>query len=122
MAEKNLIKKNLSWNLIAGIEMIYSIDNHPQNLNSLLEKHAPLRQLNKKERKFQENLRSEKDCMSIFIKYIKWENRILKKGLHLKYKNYGNLLLILLMDTKKTYFSSYKILRKPGKTLNLLYL
>ena len=91
-----------------------TIDNYLQNLNNLLEKHAPLKKLNKQERKFQQKpwitkglQVSIKKKNSIFRKYIRCQNKILKKDLHLQYKNYRNLLSTLLKDSKETYFSSY---------------
>ena len=61
----------------------------------------------------------------MFRKYIRCQNKILKKDLHLQYKNYTNLLSTLLKDSKQTYFSSYfkddiKDIKKPGKALNQL--
>ena len=91
-----------------------TIDSYLQNLNNLLEKYAPLKKLNKQERKFQQKpwitkglQVSIKKKNSIFRKYIRFQNKILKKDLHLQYKNYRNLLSTLLKDSKQTYFSSY---------------
>ena len=43
---------------------------------------------------------------SIFGRYTRHQNTILKKDLHLQYKNYRKLLSTLLQDSKQTYFSS----------------
>ena len=61
----------------------------------------------------------------MFRKYIRCQNKILKKDLHLQYKNYTNLLSTLLKDSKQTHFSSYfkddiKDIKKSGKALNQL--
>ena len=65
-------------------------DNYLQNLSNLLEKQAPLKKLNKQERKFQQKpwitkglLVPIKNKNPIFRKYIRCQNKILKKDLHL---------------------------------------
>ena len=95
-----------------------TIDNYLQNLNNLLQKHAPLKKWNKQERKFQrkhwitKGLQvSIKKKNSIFRKYIRRQNKILKKDLHLEYKNYTNLLPTLLKDSKHSPLISRKILK-----------
>ena len=95
-----------------------TIDNYLQNLNNLLQKHAPLKKWNKQERKFQrkhwitKGLQvSIKKKNSIFRKYIRRQNKILKKDLHLEYKNYTNMLSTLLKDSKHSPLISRKILK-----------
>ena len=95
-----------------------TIDNYLQNLNNLLQKHAPLKKWNKQERKFQrkhwitKGLQvSIKKKNSIFRKYIRRQNKILKKDLHLEYKNYTNMLPTLLKDSNYSPLISRKILK-----------
>ena len=41
------------------------------------------------------------------LKYIRCQNKILKRDLHLQYKNYRNLLSTLFKDSRQTYFSYF---------------
>ena len=72
------------------------------------------KKFNKQEWKFQQKpwitkglQVSIKKKNSIFRRFIRRQNRILKKDLHLQYKNKRNLLSTLLKYSKQTYFFSY---------------
>ena len=80
----------------------------------MLEKHAPLKQLNKQELKFQQKpwitqglQISIKKKNTLFSRYITCKERIHEKDLHLKYKSYRNLLSTLLKDSKQKYFTDF---------------
>ena len=80
----------------------------------MLEKHAPLKWLNKQELKFQQkpwiiqSLQiSIKKKNTLFSRYIRCKESSQKKDFHLKYKPYRNLLSTLLKDSKQSYFTDF---------------
>ena len=71
------------------------------NIDLLLEKHAPLKPLNKQELKFQQE---PWITQGLQIPIKKGSH---KKDLHLKDKSYRNLLSTLLKDSKQQYFTVF---------------
>ena len=71
------------------------------NIDLLLEKHAPLKRLNKQELKFQQE---PWITQGLQIPIKKGSH---KKDLHLKDKSYRNLLSTLLKVSKQQYFSGF---------------
>ena len=84
------------------------------NIDLLLEKHAPLKPLNKQELKFQQEpwitqglqIPIKKKEYS-FFQIIRCKEGSHKKDLHLKDKSYRNLLSTLLKDSKQQYFTGF---------------
>ena len=79
---------------------------------SLLDAHAPIKKLKKKELKFltkpwiaQGLKNSIKN--NICSKFVKCKNKILKEFHHNSYKNYWNLLSTLLKRAKEKYFTNF---------------
>ena len=83
-------------------------------IDSLLETHAPLKKLNKKELKFltkpcitQGLQNSIKKKNNVYSKCLKCKNQKLKEFYHSNYKAYGNLLSTLLKRAKEKYFTKF---------------
>ena len=81
-------------------------------MNTLINSHAPLKKLNKKQRKFQQKPWVTKGIQNavekknrLFKKYIKYD--INKNIFHQEYKTYGNSLSNLLKQSKKSYYNNY---------------
>ena len=80
----------------------------------MLEKHTPLKRLNKQELKFQQKPWITQGLQifikkknALFSRYIRCKESSHKKGLHLKYKSYRYLLSTLLEDSKQQYFTDF---------------
>ena len=93
--------------------------------DSLLEIHAPLKKLNKKELKFltkrcitQGLQNSIKKKNNIYSKFVKCKNQKLKEFYHNNYKIYRNLLSTLLKRAKEKYFTKFfnKYIKNITKT------
>ena len=87
--------------------------------------HAPLKKLNKKERKFltkpwdtQGLQNSIKKKNNIYSKFVKCKNQKLKEFYHNNYKTYRNLLSTLLKRAKEKYFTKFfnKYIKNITKT------
>ena len=83
-------------------------------IDSLLETHAPLKKLNKKELKFltkpwitQGLQNSIKKKNNVYSKFVKCKNQKPKEFYHSNYKTYRNLLSTLLKRAKEKYFSKF---------------
>ena len=83
-------------------------------IDSLLEIHAPLKKLNKKELKFltkpwitQGLPNSNEKKNNIYSKFVKCKNQKLKEFYHNNYKIYRNLLSTLLKRAKEKYFTKF---------------
>ena len=97
---------------------------------SLLDAHAPIKKLKKKELKFltkpwiaQGLKNSIKN--NICSKFVKCKNKILKEFHHNSYKNYWNLLSTLLKRAKEKYFTNFfdeniKEIKKTWKGIKIL--
>ena len=82
-------------------------------MNTLINSHAPLKKLNKKQRKFQQKPWITKIIQNaiekknrLFKKYIK-SGDTNKNLFHQEYKIYRNSLLTLLKQSKKCYYNNY---------------
>ena len=82
-------------------------------MNTLINSHAPLKKLNKKQRKFQQKPWITKIIQNaiekknrLFKKYIK-SGDINKNLFHQEYKIYRNSLSTLLKQSKKCYYNNY---------------
>ena len=80
----------------------------------MLEKHTPLKRLNKQELKFQQKPWITQGLQifikkknTLFSRYIRCKESSHKKDLHSKYKSYQNLLSTLLKDSKQQYFTDF---------------
>ena len=84
------------------------------SMNILLDKHAPFKKLTKQEIKFKEKpwiTGSLKNSIHhknrLFLQYINCKDPILKTVKHNKFKEYRNILKLLLKDSKKQYFNEF---------------
>ena len=103
--------ENANWDEIIDVnkeKKFFSLHNCLYKIDLLLEKHAPLKWINKQELKFQQipwitqNLQiSIKKKSTLSARYIRCKESSHKKDLHLNYKTYGNFLLTLLKDSKQ---------------------
>ena len=88
-----------------------TFDNYLNTMNALINSHAPLKKLNKKQRKFQQkpwgfpNSIQKKNRLS--KKYIKCNNHNNKKTLHNEHKDYTSNLSTSVKQSKKLYYSNY---------------
>ena len=79
----------------------------------MLEKHAPLKRLNKQELKFEQKPWITQGLLisikknTLFSIYIRCTESSHKKNLHLTYKSYQNLLSTLLKDSKQQHFTYF---------------
>ena len=97
---------------------------------SLLDAHAPIKKLNKKELKFLTKpwiAQGLKNSIkkNICSKCVKCKNKILKEFHHNSYKNYWNLLSTLLKRAKEKYFTNFfneniKEIKKTWKGIKTL--
>ena len=83
-------------------------------IDSLLDAHAPVKKINKKELEFltkpwitQGLQNSIKKKNNIYSKFVKCKNKIMKEFHHNNYKNYRNLLSTLLKRAKEEYFTNF---------------
>ena len=85
-----------------------TFENYLNPVNTIINSHAPLKQLNKKQRKFQQkpwitkgiqNAFEEKN--RLFKKCIKWDDY------NQEFKTYTNSLSTLLKQSKKSYYNNY---------------
>ena len=89
-----------------------SMENFVNNMNNLLDKHAPFKKINKYKLKFKTKLwitASPEKSISIksflFKRYIKLKSPVKKNDLHQQYEYYRNLLSTLM---KKKQTSCYE--------------
>ena len=90
------------------------MDKYLSKIYSLLDTHAPFNKLNKKVLKFltkpwitQGLQNTIKKKNSIYSKFVKCKNKIMKEFHHNNYKNYRNLLSTLLKRAKQKYFTDF---------------
>ena len=99
---------------------------------SLLDTHAPIKKLNKKEVKFltkpwiTRGLQNSVKKKNNISKFMKCKNKILKEFYQNSYKNYRNLLSTLLKKVKERYFTNFfneniKDIKKTWKVYKLYY-
>ena len=86
----------------------FSMNEYLSKIDSLLDAHAPIKKINKKELEFltkpwiTEGLKNSiKKKNNIYAKSVKCKNKLLKEFYHNSYKNYRNLLSTLLKRAKK---------------------
>ena len=79
-------------------------------MNALINSHAPLKNLNKKQRKFQQKPWIRRGIVNsilkknrFFKKWVKYNNHNNKSALHNEYKAYRNNLSTLIKQSKKYY-------------------
>ena len=92
----------------------FSMNQYLPKIDSILETHASLKKLNKKELKFstkswitQGLQNSIKKKNNIYSKFVKCKNQKLKELYHSNYKTYRNLLSTLLKRVKEKYFTKF---------------
>ena len=91
----------------------FSMNEYLSKIDSLLDTHAPLKKLNKKELKLlnkpwiTQGLQNYIKKNNIYSKFVKCKNKILKEFHHNSYKNYRNLLSTLLKRAKGNYFTNF---------------
>ena len=92
----------------------FSRNEYLSKIDSLLDTHAPLKKLYKKELKFlikpwitQGLQNSIKKKNNIYSKFVKFKNKIWKEFHQNNYKKYRNLLSTLLQRAKEKYFKKF---------------
>ena len=110
----------------------FSINEYLSKIDSLLDVHAPIQKLNKKELKFltkpwitQGLQNSIKKKNNIYPKSVKCKNKIRKEFHHSSYKKYRNILSAHLKRAKEKYFTNFfnknvKDLKKTWKSIKTL--
>ena len=85
-----------------------------QNLNELIDKHIPLKKLNKKQQRRKGKPWITKGILSsirkrnqFFKKFLKCTDAKLKEYLYRQYKNYRNSIVTLMRVSKQNYYSEY---------------
>ena len=117
LIETNLILEHINWlqALKVNDKNVYtSLRNFLQKINSLLEKHAPLKQITKKEIKTKSKpwipagiLTSIRNKNKIYNKFCKAKYQKRKDLLHQQFKNYRNILSNLTKKSKENYYKEY---------------
>ena len=104
----------------------FSMNQYLSKIDSLLEIHAPLKKLNKKELKFltkpwiTQGLQNHfKKKNNIYSKFVKCKNQKLKEFYHNNYKTYRNVSSTLLKEQKKNISPNFlmktlKVWRRLG--------
>ena len=89
----------------------FSMNQYLSKIDSLLDTHAPLKKLNKKELKFLTKplitQGSIKKKNNIYSKFVKCKNQKLKEFYHSNYKTHRNLFSTLLKRAKEKYFTKF---------------
>ena len=108
---------NLNWHDILEIEkgdINHSFDSFDQKVNEILNKHAPLKKLNKKQLRLQSKpwitpgiVKSIKRRDNLLKKYIKTTDVDIKENLHMEYKQVRNKIVAIIRKSKKHYFQNY---------------
>ena len=85
-----------------------TFENYLNPVNTIINSHAPLKQLNKKQRKFQQKPWITKGIQNVIEK----KNRLFKKCIkwddyNQEFKAYTNSLSTLLKQSKKSYYNNY---------------
>ena len=108
--------EKINWNQVLQLNqdnVNITFENYLNTVNTLNNSHAPLKKLNKKQRKFQQKSWITKEIQNaiekksrLFKKYIKCVDSN-KNILHQEYKTYRNSLSTLLKQSKKCYYNSH---------------
>ena len=117
LIETNLILEHINWlqALKVNDKNVYtSLRNFLQKINSLLEKHAPLKQITKKEIKTKSKpwipagiLTSIRNKNKIYNKFCKAKDQKQKDLLHQQFKHYRNIISNLTKKSKENYYKEY---------------
>ena len=122
----------INWEQISYKEendVNFSMNEYLSKIDRLLDTHAPIKKLNKKELKFltkpwitQGLQNSVKKKNNIYSKFVKCKNNILKEFHCNSYKNYRNLLSTLLKEKHFTNFfnDNIKDIKKTWKGIKPL--
>ena len=91
-----------------------SFDKFNQSITDLLDKHAPLKKLNKKDLRLEAKpwitpgiLKSIKRRDKLLRKYINENDPNIKNELHSQYKTLRNHIILLIRESKKKHFRNY---------------
>ena len=91
-----------------------SMENFVNNMNDLLDRHAPFKKISKYKLKFKTKpwitaalQKSISIKNSLFKKYIKLKSPVKKNEVHQQYKYYRNLLSTLMKKSKQNYYERF---------------
>ena len=108
---------NINWHDILEMEkgdVNLSYNAFDNKVNEILEKHVPLKKLNKKQLRLQSKpwitpgiVKSIKRRDNLLKKYIKTIDVDLKENLHKEYKQLRNKIVAIIRKSKKHYFQKY---------------
>ena len=99
---------------VDGLNVNNSFETFIKTMNSLLDKHIPLKKISKYKLKFKEKpwittaiKKSIEIKNKLFSKYINSKNELIKNYYHNEYKTYRNLLSTLMKRSKSNYYSDF---------------
>ena len=107
---------SVDWNSLINNDkdVNISFNNFFKRINAILDKHAPLRKVTKKKLRFRSKpwitLGLQKSIFiknSLFVKFIKSNDINQRNEMHIKYKQYRNLISTLLKRSKCLYFTKF---------------
>ena len=107
---------SVDWNSLIHIDkdVKLSFNIFLKKINAILDNHAPLRKVTKKKLRFRSKRwitlglqKSTSIKNSLFAKFIKSNNINQKNEMHIKYKQYKNLISTLLKRSKRLYFTKF---------------
>ena len=91
-----------------------SMENFVNNMNDLLDKHAPFKKISKYKLKFKTKpwitpplQKSISIKNALFKRYIKLKSPVKKKEVHKQYKYYRNVLSTLMKKSKQNYYEQF---------------
>ena len=107
---------SVDWNSLTNNDKDVNLffNNFLKRINAILDNHAPLRKVTKRKLTFRFKpwitLGLQKSISvknSLFVKFIKSNDVNQKNEMHIKYKQYRNLLSTLLKRSKQSYFTTF---------------
>ena len=107
---------SVDWNSLINNDkdVNLSFNNFFKRINAILDNHAPLRKVTKKKLRFRskpwKTLGLQKSISiknSLFVKFIKSNDINQRNEMHIKYKQYRNLISTLLKRSKRLYFTKF---------------
>ena len=107
---------SVDWNSLINYDkdVNHSFNNFFKRINAILDNHAPLRKVAKKKLRFRSKpwitLGLQKSISiknSLFAKFIKSNDINQRNEMHIKYKQYRNLISTLLKRSKCLYFTKF---------------
>ena len=119
--------QNVNWTTALDIDnndVNHSVENFLNGMDLLLDRHAPLKQVTKKDIKTQSKpwitkgiLTSIRKKDKIHSKSLKAKNQARKEALDQEYKIYKNVLTNITRNSKENYYKQYRQQKESNKSL-----